>query len=293
MTSRGHEVLRFALVLVVAHTLTYFVVGMLAYTVLDYPALFARPPLDAFMRPVDSPAVRMGILFQPPRALLFALVLWPVRDALRGPLGWLRLWGLLAGIGILGTFGPTLGSLEGLVYMSVPAATQLILLPEILTQTLLLSICTWQFALRETGSSTSSRSARLRVIGLAVALWFGGLLAMIASGAAASSILGLGAAELSRLPSAGPVALATMAAHLLVAIPLSRLGGRSPSLLRAALLLVGVELAIPVVARLLIADDTVPLGLSLASGLLSAVLLWVIFALFSRSRLAAAPEAVI
>jgi hypothetical protein len=108
------------------HTLTYMVMGVLAFTLLDYRAVFARPDMACWMRPVDDPVVMFGPLLQPVRGIVFALVLYPLREILFvRERGWLVLWTLLVGLGILNTFGPTPGSLEGMLFTVIPVPDQL------------------------------------------------------------------------------------------------------------------------------------------------------------------------
>ena len=92
------------------------------------------------------PLVMAGPLFQPIRGVLFGGLLYVLRDAFfRRRWGWLRLWMVLVGIGILGTPGPTAGSLEGMIYTRIPVWVQLRGLPEVLLQTLAFSwlLCHW------------------------------------------------------------------------------------------------------------------------------------------------------
>src|SRR5262245_54450753 len=44
----------------VAHTVTYFVIGVLAFFVFDYPHLFAETELRFLMRPTTDPVVKAG-----------------------------------------------------------------------------------------------------------------------------------------------------------------------------------------------------------------------------------------
>lgn len=125
---------------IVTHTVTYFVVGLLAFVALDYPHLYADSSLALLMRPTTDAIVMAGPLFQPIRGLLFGLVF----SSLRGPFfgqktGWLLMWAVLVAIGILGTFGPTPGSLEGMIYTVLPFRLHLIGLPETLLQSFLFS----------------------------------------------------------------------------------------------------------------------------------------------------------
>jgi len=126
---------------VVAHTVTYFLMGLLAASFLDYAERFARPEMACWMRPVADPMVMAGPLFQPIRGLVFALVLYPLREVVFGRRnGWLILWGALVGLGIVSTFGPAPGSIEGLIYTVIPPGDQLVGWLETVTQAFLFSV---------------------------------------------------------------------------------------------------------------------------------------------------------
>jgi hypothetical protein len=106
---------------IVVHTATYFIAGILAYTINDYRTTYAQPPLSYLMRPTTDPIVMAGPLFQPIRGVLFALAFYPLRSILFDqPRGWLTLWWLLLALGVLSTFGPAFGSVEGLIYTTLP-----------------------------------------------------------------------------------------------------------------------------------------------------------------------------
>jgi hypothetical protein len=129
---------------IVTHTVTYFAVGILAFTVFDYTARFADPALSTLMRQTDDPLVAAGPLFQPVRGFLFGVVFYLLRDVLfRGRDGWLRMWIMLVFVGIFSTFGPAPGSVEGLIYTTLPVRGQLVGLVEVLLQSLLLSTVTY------------------------------------------------------------------------------------------------------------------------------------------------------
>jgi hypothetical protein len=124
----------------VVHTVTYFVMGVLALWLLDYRELHERPELAALMRPITDPMVMAGPLFQPIRGLVFALAIYPIRGSIfHRRHGWLVLWWLLVALGILSTFGAPPGSIEGLIYTKLPPARQLLGLSEVLLQSLLLA----------------------------------------------------------------------------------------------------------------------------------------------------------
>ena len=128
----------------VCHTLTYFMVGLLAAHFLNYAALMASP--GSGMRHISDPLVMAGPLFQPLRGLVFALVFYPLRNCLFGrKYDWLLMGWMLFAIGILSTFAAAGGSIEGMVYTSVPIRVQFRGWLEIVPQAFLLSalLCYW------------------------------------------------------------------------------------------------------------------------------------------------------
>jgi hypothetical protein len=130
-----------ALKTVAVHTTTYFVAGLLAYTLGGYEETFSQPPLSHLMRPTSDPLVMAGPLFQPVRGIIIASAIYPFRDVLFGERrGWLTLWWLLLALGVLSTFGPAPGSVEGLIYTIIPPRAQILGLWEVLLQSLLFSL---------------------------------------------------------------------------------------------------------------------------------------------------------
>ncbi len=129
---------------VVCHTVTYFVMGALAYHFLHYADWINKP--NSGMRPTTSLAVLFGPALQVFRGILFASIFWPFRETLFGRRhGWLLMAWMLIGIGILGTFAAPPGSLEGFIYTTTPAGAQFRGYLEIVPQALLLSalLCWW------------------------------------------------------------------------------------------------------------------------------------------------------
>jgi hypothetical protein len=125
----------------VTHTITYFIMGLLASTIFDYAGLYADTSLNLLMRQTSEPLVMAGPLFQPIRGILFGIVFYLLRDVLlRKRNGWLVAWIVLVVVGIISPFGPTPGSIEGMVYTTLPLDVQLKGLPEVLLQALLLSV---------------------------------------------------------------------------------------------------------------------------------------------------------
>lgn len=126
---------------IVVHTLTYFIVGILASNLFDYASLFAEPGYSGFMRQLDDPWVTAGPLFQPLRGVLFGVVFYLLQDVLFARKnGWLVCWTTLVVVGIFSTFGPAPGSIEGMLYTTFPVTRQLGGLVEVLVQSLLLSV---------------------------------------------------------------------------------------------------------------------------------------------------------
>jgi hypothetical protein len=147
VTRIEHPPVRFlplAVKTMVSHTLTYILMGILAAHFFNYAAMLARP--ESGMRPMTSPWVMAGPLFQPVRGLIFALVFYPLREQLFGRKnGWLLMAWMLIGLGILSTFGAASGSIEGLIYTRAPILPQLRGGLEVVPQALLLSalLCYW------------------------------------------------------------------------------------------------------------------------------------------------------
>lgn len=106
---------------IVTHTVTYFIMGLLASTIFDYARFFAESSLNLMMRQTNDPWVMMGPLFQPIRGILFGIVFYLLREPFFGKKsGWLVMWIVLVVVGIIGTFGPTPGSLEGMLFTVFP-----------------------------------------------------------------------------------------------------------------------------------------------------------------------------
>ena len=137
---RGVSLPRLTAKTVIVHTITYFVAGVLAYALGGYEKTFSEPPLSYFMRPTTDPLVMAGPLLQPLRGLIFATALYPLRSVLFGQRrGWLILWWLLLALGVVSTFGPAAGYIEGLIYTTIPARSQILGLWEVLLQSVLFS----------------------------------------------------------------------------------------------------------------------------------------------------------
>lgn len=125
---------------IVTHSISYMLMGILASTLFNYRSLFTEPGLESFMRPFDSPWITAGPALQPIRGLLFGVVFFLLRGCLFGRRrGWLVMWAMLVIVGILSTFGPSPGSIEGAIYTLVPLPVHLRGLPEVVLQALALA----------------------------------------------------------------------------------------------------------------------------------------------------------
>ena len=125
----------------IIHTITYFLIGLIAYKLFDYGYLYAETSLKLLMRQVTDPLVMAGPLFQPIRGALFGLVIYLLQESIfKKKSGWLIMWIVLVILGIINTFGPTPGSIEGVIYTILPLNIHMAGLPEVIIQALLLSL---------------------------------------------------------------------------------------------------------------------------------------------------------
>lgn len=127
------------------HVVTYFLVGLVASNLLDYRWAFEQPVIRDYMVPFGSTAVFLGPVLQVVRGLIFGLVLLPFRHVIATRLGWLWLWALVVGIGILSTPAAAPSSVEGLVYTRLPLWYHAFGLPEMLLQTFIFCVLVWAY----------------------------------------------------------------------------------------------------------------------------------------------------
>ncbi len=147
--NKDYRFLPITLKTVIIHTVTYFIMGSLSSAVFDYGTIYTETALSLLMRPLTHPLVIAGVLFQPIRGLLFGTAFYLMRHEFFGrPRGWLSMWAVLVIIGILSTFGPSPGSIEGMVYTSLPMNSHLTGQLEVWVQSLLLSLLTYLWVTR-------------------------------------------------------------------------------------------------------------------------------------------------
>ncbi len=144
---------RFLLKVTIAHMATYFVCGALFSTILNYEGVWQSGLFgsDGYMRDYASLWISLGPFLQVFRGLLFGGILLLIPgDFFTQKYAWLKLWIIVAGIGIINTPGPGNGSIEGIIYTSAPWQAHTIYCLEIYAQTLWFS---WWVCHRKKGDS--------------------------------------------------------------------------------------------------------------------------------------------
>ena len=122
------------------HTVTYFVIGVLSFLFFDYSLKYADPAVASTLRQTNDPLVTAGPLFQVLRGFLFGIAFYTLRDWLfPRQRGWLSLWLVLMIVGIISPFSAAPGSIEGVVYSTLPLWFHLMSLPELVIQSFLLA----------------------------------------------------------------------------------------------------------------------------------------------------------
>jgi hypothetical protein len=128
----------------IVHTVTYFLVGLLSFALLDYSVKYADPVVANLMRQTDHPLVAAGPLFQLLRGLLFGMVFYALREVIfTRKLGWLIMWMVLVIVGIISPFAAAPSSIEGMLYTVLPLWFHITNFPEIFLQAGLLAFLTY------------------------------------------------------------------------------------------------------------------------------------------------------
>ncbi|MCL2081434.1 MAG: hypothetical protein FWH16_04970 [Oscillospiraceae bacterium] len=134
--------LRFLTRVMAAHVITYAVVTLLAMP-MTFNYIDSMVELMG-IRPLDEINMGAVLIGQIIRGLLLGIVIWWIKDSIIGKKwAWLKLWAILVILGIFNTYGPTHGSIQGLIYLvpieDIPVSASLGML-ETLAQPLLFSI---------------------------------------------------------------------------------------------------------------------------------------------------------
>lgn len=133
--------LKFITRVTLIHVATYILCGIIFSTLFNYHELFQLGNTKYFMREFEGVSTLIGPLLQVFRGIIFGLILLLLKEPIiEKKYGWLKLWGIIAVIGIINTPGPAPFSIEGMIYTQLPLLVHLKGAPEILIQTLLFSI---------------------------------------------------------------------------------------------------------------------------------------------------------
>ena len=125
---------------IITHSVTYFLIGILASIFLGYSERMLRPDIAPIIRQITDPILIVSPWIQPIRALLLAIVFYLLKEVLFNPKnGWLVMWIMLVVVGVLSPFGASWGSIEGMIFFSLPIVDHIVGWPEVFLQTLLLS----------------------------------------------------------------------------------------------------------------------------------------------------------
>ena len=107
---------------------------------INYASMYSSPEMACFMRPLTSPLVTFGPIFQFIRGPIIALILIPFRRVfLEKKWGWMLLWAALFVLMQLAPQGVSPGTIEGWIYTKVPVSFGLKFLPESIVYTGILS----------------------------------------------------------------------------------------------------------------------------------------------------------
>lgn len=153
------ENVKFISRVMVIHVLTYCVCGGVFLVLFDYEALYQMGNVRYFMHPIGSESNFVGPVFQIVRGLLFGLILLLFKEsAIPQKHDWLKLWAIIAVIGIINTPGPAPCSIEGIIYTRLPLEYHIKAAPEILVQTLLFS-----YLVANPGTFTSQKVRKYKI----------------------------------------------------------------------------------------------------------------------------------
>ena len=141
---KSKKTISFVLYVTFAHVITYFICGVIFSQLMGYSEWWKQPVVCDYFRTFDGAASAAGPFIQIIRGLLFGFILIPLIDFIKQKSGWLKLWVLFLGIGIIGAPAAAPGSIEGIVYSKLPLAFHFVGLPEVCSQTLLFSVLVYR-----------------------------------------------------------------------------------------------------------------------------------------------------
>ena len=129
--TKNKENLKFAWRIIVAHTIAYFIAGIVTSNLFNYKELFASDTFSLFMKPTTEPIIALGVCLQIIRGIVMALVLLPIQRVFtEGKYGFLKLGLLILGLSVLSTFSAAFGSIDGFIYTKLSFMEHIIGYPE-------------------------------------------------------------------------------------------------------------------------------------------------------------------
>ncbi len=134
MVKKSNKSFEFVWRVTVAHVIAYFIAGIITMSLFDYETLFSTGILSCIMKPTTDPIVALGgTSLQLIRGIIIALILSPLRTVFtEEKRGFLKLGLLIFGLSVLSTFGPTFGSIEGMIFTKMSFIEQISGYPEAL-----------------------------------------------------------------------------------------------------------------------------------------------------------------
>ena len=131
MTDRNKENFKFMWQIASAHTVAYFIAGILSIGLFNYAELWTSEALSSFYRPLDDPLIALSTVFQLLRGIIIALIILPLRKPFfEEKNGLLKLCLIVIGFSLISTIGAPWGSFESYIYTQIPLEHQLMAYPE-------------------------------------------------------------------------------------------------------------------------------------------------------------------
>ena len=167
---KNNKTFKYVMYVTLVHCMTYFVCGMIFSNLLNYSWWWKQPVVCDYFRDYGGTANALGPFVQIIRGLLFAFILLPFREFFKGKkYGYLYLWLLYLGIGIIGPMSSAPSSIEGVVYSKLPLAFHFIGLPEVMSQTFFFSFLVCRYI----NQADEKKSILLKPLPLATLLAIG------------------------------------------------------------------------------------------------------------------------
>ena len=114
-----------------AHTISYFIAGIIAVLFFNYQEWWSSEYISAFYRDFESSIVGLGPFLQIFRGVIVAFIILPLRKTFfEEKYGLLKLALIIFGFSIVSTYGAVITSFEGLIYLRVPFSYHIRGIPE-------------------------------------------------------------------------------------------------------------------------------------------------------------------